>query len=541
MKGSSSIKRWNNRDEIPLDEVDQFHEQRDKILLEGEEFVPDSDADDDEVFALNGLEESSESDGDLIDSDEVDEEEEEEEEEAPATKSISKTKPPKNSVRMLSEISEEEPDEEEEEESWGKKKSAYYSSNAAQLESDDEEAHEMEEQEAKRLQAKLREVMHEEDFGFGEALQNTIDSSAADNFWKPVEKPTVAAVGSDKMSILRHLEKTSPETLALAQEWEDVARSIMKTEQKLPEMETADGIDKALGLIHLFHQTQLTYAALLGFYLHLRASKKYSARPDLLRQHPILKRLLTLKQSLSTLEDLNFGLSDSDDDDSDLDDDMSDTAIEEIDTWLATRKQGLDVGELEELLAGTEALSSGKTKLKLKIKAPLKPEQPPKKKQKVAKGKALPDVTFDVEEPTLIVSGTSSSSRGIFSADGYGEATALDSADVADKGVRRKALRFHTSKIESANARRQGARNALGGDDDVPYRDRKKQGEKQKRANLGAGGEDLDDAEPEAREQTRKREREEQSDGGSSTEDDDNGYYSLVKKQKKAKAAQKKG
>lgn len=50
-------------------------------------------------------------------------------------------------------------------ETWGRNKSAYYSSNAADVESDDEEANELEEQEAKRLQAKAREVMVEDDFG----------------------------------------------------------------------------------------------------------------------------------------------------------------------------------------------------------------------------------------------------------------------------------------------------------------------------------------------------------------------------------------
>ena len=39
----------------------------------------------------------------------------------------------------------------------------------------------------------------------------------------------------DKQSILRHLEKTSPETLALAFEWDDIANSVAKTEKILSE------------------------------------------------------------------------------------------------------------------------------------------------------------------------------------------------------------------------------------------------------------------------------------------------------------------
>jgi len=120
----------------------------------------------------------------------------------------------------------------------------------------------------------------------------------------------------------------------------------------------------------------------------------------------------------------------------------------------------------------------------------------------------------------------------------------LDSVDAEDKGARRKALRFHTSKIESASMRRANARAALGGDDDIPYRERKKEAEKKRKqkSNLGHGGDDLDDAEPE--EPLRKRARGEGSEDGSGGSGDENleddGYYSLVKKHKAEKKAAKK-
>ncbi len=43
-------------------------------------------------------------------------------------------------------------------------------------------------------------------------------------------EPTLPA---DKQSLLRHLEKTNPEALALARDWQDVAWNIVKTQQKL--------------------------------------------------------------------------------------------------------------------------------------------------------------------------------------------------------------------------------------------------------------------------------------------------------------------
>ncbi|KAL5482802.1 SAS10_1 [Sanghuangporus weigelae] len=574
------IQKWNTRDDIPLDEVDQFHEQRDKIRLEGEEAAQDGDYDEDEVFALKGLDESSEEESEVEEDEDDDEPEETGEPEPPKKskqKEIKKKREGKKTTRPA-ESSEEQSEEEdeEEEESWGTKKSVYYSSNAAQIESDDEEAREMEEQEALRIQARLRAPMREEDFGYSEALQNasSVDLKPVDDFWKPEEYIPATAVGADKVSILRHLQRTNPEALALAYEWEDIARSVIKTEKKLSEIPD-NKENKALGLVHLHNQTLLTYASLLAFYLHLRASEKYATHPELLRQHPILKRLLTLKQSLITFEELDFVMSDSEDaSELDSEDEFSsdeseleDEDFDRLATWSAARKLGLEAGELDDLLA--QAYSSnppptGKKlpKVKLRVnpsKTDEKPQEPPKKKRKGLNGTAVtkPKVTFDVEEPSLpsksAASATSEKSSGTARSFGFGEATSLDDADLEDKKVHRKALQFHTAKIESASARRKGARTALGGDDDVPYRERNKEKEKKRLARvakLGEGGEDLDDAEPEGvhEQQSRKRGRDEVSGDGEGSEGgadndidgEDDGYYSLVKRQKKAKQAEKK-
>ena len=292
----------------------------------------------------------------------------------------------------------------------------------------------------------------------------------------------------------------------------------------------------------------MTYTALLAFYLHLRTSEKYASRPELLQQHPILKRLLVLKQSMIRFEDL--GLDDEDDEDEEEEEEEEDSGYEDA-LWSAARKMGLEMGELEDLLRDT---ISKKTSEKSgmngsQTKQATKAAEPPKKKRKVGKEKAVPEIVFDVEEPTLSkkakgkTSGIPSTSKNI-TADAFGEATGLDAVELEDKVGRRRALRFHTSKIESASARRQNARNALGGDEDIPYRERRKQVEsKKKLENLGAGGDDLDDADPEPQKQSVKRAREDVFDGFGEDEDDgddDDGYYSLVKKQKREKKATKK-
>ncbi|KAL6308424.1 Sas10 C-terminal domain-containing protein [Sparassis latifolia] len=534
------LKRWEKLSDIPLDEEDQFHVSRDKILLEDEDLGDDDEGDDDEVFALKGIPDDEEEDED---EDEVDAVEEPDHIRTPPKKSAkSKQKKGKTSP------SSSEAESESEEEGWGNKKSAYYSSNAAQLESDDEEANELEEQEAKRLQAKARDGMAEGDFGLEDAIEGAVESDDL-----IVEAPAVVAqpLPKDKQSLLRHLEKTSPETLALARDWDDIAHSLVKTQQKLASLETEEPDPLSLGMIHMYYQALLTYSTVLAFYLHLAASEKYAQHPELLRAHPVLPRLLTLKQSVTTLEDLNFGLSDGEDED---DEDEDDLDVEQL--WSVDQLKGLDEDELDQLIKeatqavpdvnDSKAESKGEAK-KIKAKRPKSDsteQPPPKKKRKTESESKVIVPVFDLVEPDFTIK-SSTSRRSYESAvtDVYGEATALQSADAADKRARQKSLRFHTSRIESTSARRQSARNnALGGDDDIPYRERRKQKEerlvREAAKTRGAGGDDLDDAEPEPQSTLKKRAREGEDEDKEDTGDD--GYYELVQRKSKADKEKKK-
>lgn len=270
---------------------------------------------------------------------------------------------------------------------------------------------------------------------------------------------------------------------------------------------------------------------MLSFYLHLRASEKYAARPELLRSHPILRRLLTLKQSLVTLEDLDFALSDADDDDDDDDDEYFESEDGDEVEQFSNFRHRFDLRDLEALImeAQSDPTAKRNARRNKKARSDQKVEEPTQ---------STPTPTlYDVEEPTSAKT-PSKLPRANISSDAFGEASVLDTADAADKNSRRKALRFHTAKIESASARRQGARMSTGGDDDIPYRQRKKELiDKVNRKNLGAGGDDLDDEEPEAPSTTRKRARQEMGDGSDSDNTEGGDYYSLVKNQKKARKA----
>lgn len=124
------------------------------------------DEDDEEEF--DGQDQSNE------DSNEDDDGEDVEPESASTSKKAKKAK------ATLSKTAKSKPTEDEsesEEERWGKSKSAYYSSVANDVDSDDEEARAMEEAEARRLQAKARDQINEDDFGFEDVQVDAEPSS----------------------------------------------------------------------------------------------------------------------------------------------------------------------------------------------------------------------------------------------------------------------------------------------------------------------------------------------------------------------------
>lgn len=533
-RSESKINKWNTTDDIPLDEEDQFHASRNKILLDGGDTGGYDGSDDDEVFALKGMPDDSDEDEDefgLQEEDEV----VVEDSAVPLKKEKKKnTKKKKGKAGIVSSSSEEE--QESEEETWGRGKAAYYSSNADQLESDDEEGNELEEQEARRLQAKMREGMEDADFGLNDAVE--VEGKPDFDDFVETAPIVISALPTDKKLLLRHLEKTSPEALALARDWDETAQLVHATREKIEQIESKDPDALHLGMLHLHYQALLSYATTLAFYLRLRSSDKYIQRPTLLQSHPVLQRLLTLKQSLITLEDLDFAASDDEDsensDEEDIEMKWDDILQDAEQVWGLDRAPGLEPDELEELLKDAEVLEITTSRKRQTA--------PPKKKRKVSKEGFEPIMpVFDLVEPDFAPSKKISSRSQGHTDDSYGDADTLQHADAADKTAHRKTLRFHTSKIESASARRQGARNqAVGGDDDLPYRERKKEkdarlAKEAKNKVQHQGGADLDDEEPQ-RHQKRRREDDDEDDAVDSPDE----YYELVKKKTKEKKEQKK-
>ena len=199
----------------------------DQILLD-EDDPRNEDNFEEEVFALQGI--SEDDDDEFGENGEV-QDITMDDEEIPAKQRKSKSKSKKTKASSP-------PVEEEEEETWGLGKHAYYSSNAGQIESDDEEAQDLEEQEARRLQAKARDEMHDDDFGFGENVEGDIepdDTQHAPEHSEALEVlvPVVKDIPQDKQSLLRFLERENPEAVALARDWEDTALDLVETKARV--------------------------------------------------------------------------------------------------------------------------------------------------------------------------------------------------------------------------------------------------------------------------------------------------------------------
>lgn len=247
------------------------------------------------------------------------------------------------------------------------------------------------------------------------------------------------------------------------------------------------------------------------------------------------------------MEDLDFAASDSDEDDDEgeFGESGSSMGMDEIladgeTVWRIDHEEGLDSDELAELL------DDAKDTVEL---PPRSSRNPPKKKRKTQSqeerklGPKVVTPIFDLVEPEFVPSKASSHRHEVNDdlADAYGDAMSLHTVDAADKSARKKSLRFHTSKIDSASARRQGARNqAAGGDDDIPYRERKsaKDAKLVKEAAIHAQnqvGAPLDDEEPVV---GQKRSRPDVDDDEG--EEDPDEYYELVKKKAKESKVNKK-
>ena len=357
--------------------------------------------------------------------------------------------------------------------------------------------------------------------------------------------PTIDLSNLSKDEKLAYIQKTSPETLALITDYEDVLDKVNETEKSIKMRKSEDEQHPGLGLLYTYHQTLLTYAPLLTFYLYLRASPQLAHDRDQLLKHPVLKRLVTLKEGLSRMEELGFGpgaqeeTEENDEEREDINNMIKlwaqnkENANEDVDdSWKA---MPLEDGELDGLL-GDESqpvnVETGEKKKKKKSKKSKKNEN-----DKPSVVHELDESQLEYTPSSTITSKKSKINEG--DDDALREADSLSTIDANSKKSNKKSLQFHTTRIAQAQNRRSGAaKTRAGGDDDVPYRERKKQ--KLEKLTSSAQGDELDSSEWTEHDEQARREIMDEGNNDGETNETGNSYYDLVSRSKKDAKAKKK-
>jgi len=313
------------------DEIDKFHKNEDKILLdkaggqlldddsesEGEKEVlkfdddDDDDDDDDSDTEMNEMIKIQmnrlKSQGQGLEFDDEDEDDDDEEEEKDGAKTKKKI--------------------DDKAGTWGgTKSSAYYGADHMESdESDDEEtedAQKLEYEEAMLIQKRIASKFDDDDFGLDllrpDASASTADSKSASSdgrleglYESPKDEASIRADISklskaEKMALLK---KESPEFLGLIKDYREKLVELrdrvqplfdLVKEGKIPSISGGKNVEfSGADYIRLKYKTLTGYCFNLAFYVMLKAKKTSVA------DHPVVKRLLEYKRTMKQLEPLD--------------------------------------------------------------------------------------------------------------------------------------------------------------------------------------------------------------------------------------------
>ncbi|KAF2019083.1 hypothetical protein BU24DRAFT_341440 [Aaosphaeria arxii CBS 175.79] len=515
------------------DSEDEFHINRDKILLEEEpaakrlrkwqeeeKFLQPSD---EEVLGYSSGED--EEDEDIADASEDEEEDDLE------------------GIRAKAGVGE---DEDEEYGGWGPSKKDYYDADAIETEQDalDEEA------EARRLQQKQLEAMTEADFGFDEDewmdKKDEAKTASGDVVTEvlPQLKITDDMSEEERLKILKsrypEFEHISKEYLRL-QPLHDELASAANAAQRLVESRAAKsgkliGVSTPIPMAVTKYRACAAYLAAMALYFTILGSTaaddaaNVALDPTELHDHAVMESLLKCQTLWAKVESLPVGdpmVDASNGDELSVIEEAS-SAPEESLTLDARAKKAKKDKKSKAQLAAEAAQAEAQARRAEKLR---------KTEEELASLSTLTDKS--AQRKAAKQKKTQQPMLNLLDADDsdFGEETALDPYDLAEKARKKKSLRFYTSQIAQKANKRDAAGKDYGGDADVPHRERLKdrqarlQAQAEKRGQdtanapgvtLGEGGESSDD---------------EDARGGPASGEDE--YYDMVAARSKAKKAAK--
>ncbi|KAK9323443.1 Sas10 C-terminal domain-containing protein [Lipomyces orientalis] len=458
----------NRLDDMEGDEVDAFHEQREKILLNPSSDLRfhDAEASDEEVLAIREADDSEnelneDEDEDVEYADEEEDRVEEHEPPKPSNKNKVSSGRFINVDANIEDVDEDEDwrnlrrqyTEDDELSGWGKSARAYY--DADEIE-DEEDAKEEEETAIKIQQKNLAEMSmsdflddFEDEIKDGQAPE---DAEFMKSIKEAIPEQDISKLSqADKLKLLR---SQKPEVFPLAKEYSELVTI----------HDTLRNSQETSGKLSLKFVALSSYLACICAYFTVYCDTDFDE--DDLRDSRIMNHLLVLRRywrTLSQLPDLdNVEYASNASDDlvhSDEVHEKSDESISELED-----EEDSSFGKLQNRVQeSTLASRSAKRK---------RPE----------KTVSLPSDLLDLDLDGLTRLPLSKKKKlnasKTFTENDFADATALDDADLADKKIKRKSLRFYTSKIDQ---KAQMRKDRLSGDMDLPYQERDK--ERQKRLN----------------------------------------------------------
>lgn len=274
------------------DNVDKYHAEREKILLEKvvyakgrKVFSDENNFQNVDVMALDIADSSDEDEEDEENNDEEEEEKEEFDEKEDTSENEDNTGIPDTKW-------------------WGKEKSAFYSGDVVEEYGDsDEEMDELaqeEEQEALALQKQMAASLEEQDFDADILELPHLSKKKGKEDELEKEKIVQDLSKLSKEEKIEILMRDSPELFQLMDEFKSKLKEVTERLHPLVKLARAGQIsEEGASYLELKHQLYLNYCVNIGFYLLLKA-KKMSVK-----DHPVMARLVQYQKLITELKPLD--------------------------------------------------------------------------------------------------------------------------------------------------------------------------------------------------------------------------------------------
>jgi U3 small nucleolar RNA-associated protein 3 len=363
---------------------------------------------------------------------------------------------------------------------WGASKKDYYDADAIETEQDalDEEA------EARRIQKKQLQGMTEADFGFDEDEwlaqdgEKDVEGGAVVTEVLPQLQITDSMSEEERMKIMRtrypEFEHISKEYLRLQPLHEELAAAANAAERVLKAQVAKSGkagktppTPKAVTKYRAcaaYLAAMAMYFAVLGSTATDDGSPVIAMDPAELHEHPVMETLLKCQKVWTRIENLP----------------VADPMVEAEDDEDASNVEEGSADELENNLAVKKPSKQKKTRAERAAEL-AQAEAAARRAAKLAKTEQ--DLaSLDTLTDKAVLKKASRKKKAtqpklnLLNADDsdFGEETELTAHEAAEKAKKKKSLRFYTSQIAQKANKRDAAGKDMGGDADIPHRERLK-------------------------------------------------------------------